>query len=169
MTRSEIFKKAHTMTRELKNKYKDIDYKTQFSICLKFIINDIKKIKESVKSLNYMQIKDMLLSARRNSLKDFDLMEYNALKEKYNDNLCNEYDLYRLAQLESYILPLESVNDVKAYISHAKQVETLKKAYYNALNMNSIQDIKKDNKPIRNAIKEGINKLKSFMLSPKYI
>ena len=42
-----IFKEAHKMTREMVNQYKDIDYQTQFGLCLQYLleVNNSNKVK----------------------------------------------------------------------------------------------------------------------------
>ena len=39
---SEIIKEAHRLTKELKNQYKEVDYKTQFGLCMQMLIEDKK-------------------------------------------------------------------------------------------------------------------------------
>lgn len=38
-----LFKEAHKLTREIKAKYNDVDYKTQFKLCLQMLVEDSKK------------------------------------------------------------------------------------------------------------------------------
>lgn len=40
-----LFKEAHKMTREMVDKYGDIDYQTQFGLCLQYLIEESKKVK----------------------------------------------------------------------------------------------------------------------------
>ena len=42
----EIFKKAHAMTREIKREYPEVDYRTQFGICLSYLLNNKEEEKE---------------------------------------------------------------------------------------------------------------------------
>jgi len=39
MTRKKLFKQAHKMTKEIVEKYKDVDYQAQFSLCLAYLLN----------------------------------------------------------------------------------------------------------------------------------
>ena len=43
-----IYEKAHKMTKKICTKYKDIDYKTQFKLCLSYLSDENinKRIKE---------------------------------------------------------------------------------------------------------------------------
>ncbi|MGO1044489.1 hypothetical protein ACTPEO_17280 [Clostridioides difficile] len=41
-----LFKKAHKMTKEIKEKYNDVDYKVQFSLCLSYLVEEDKKMEE---------------------------------------------------------------------------------------------------------------------------
>jgi len=43
MFNSEMIKEAHAMARELKNQYKEVDYKTQFGLCMQMLIEDAQK------------------------------------------------------------------------------------------------------------------------------
>lgn len=46
-----LFMEAHKMAREIKRKYKDVDYKVQFSLCLSFLIekdDEMGKLKEFI-------------------------------------------------------------------------------------------------------------------------
>ena len=43
----EIIKKAHEMTKEIKKEYSEVDYKTQFGLCLSFLLSEeIEKAEE---------------------------------------------------------------------------------------------------------------------------
>lgn len=47
MTKKEIMKKAHEMTKEIKAQYPEVDYKAQFGLCLSFLMNEkAEEIKE---------------------------------------------------------------------------------------------------------------------------
>lgn len=39
MLSSQIVKKAHKMTKEIKNQYPEVDYRTQFGLCLSYLLN----------------------------------------------------------------------------------------------------------------------------------
>lgn len=43
MTKKELFTKAHEMTREVKAEYPEVNYRAQFSICLKMLMNKENK------------------------------------------------------------------------------------------------------------------------------
>lgn len=40
-----IFKEAHKMTKEIVEKYNDVDYQAQFALCLRYLIEESKKVK----------------------------------------------------------------------------------------------------------------------------
>lgn len=40
-----IFKEAHKMTKEIVEKYNDVDYQAQFALCLQYLIEESKKVK----------------------------------------------------------------------------------------------------------------------------
>lgn len=47
-----LFKKAHKMTKKIKEKYNDVDYKVQFSLCLSYLVEEKKegnKMKEKMR------------------------------------------------------------------------------------------------------------------------
>lgn len=43
MFSSEMIKEAHQMTKDIKKEYKEVDYKTQFGLCMKVLIEDMQK------------------------------------------------------------------------------------------------------------------------------
>lgn len=46
MTKSELFKKAHEMTSEIKSEYKEVNYRLQLGLCMKYLLNEEKLNKE---------------------------------------------------------------------------------------------------------------------------
>ena len=40
MTKKELMKKAHEMTKEIKTQYPEVDYRFQFGLCLSFLMNE---------------------------------------------------------------------------------------------------------------------------------
>lgn len=53
MTKSDLFKSAHKLTKEDKKNYPEITYKFQFGLNLKFLYSEIMKIKEFMFEFNY--------------------------------------------------------------------------------------------------------------------
>ncbi len=49
---SEIIKEAHRLTKELKNQYKEVDYMTQFGLCMQMLIEDKKNENKVFNSFN---------------------------------------------------------------------------------------------------------------------
>lgn len=45
----DIYKEAHILTKKIYNEYKDVDYKTQFKLCLSYLSD--KKINERVQEI----------------------------------------------------------------------------------------------------------------------
>ena len=43
MFNSEMIKEAHQMTKDIKKEYKEVDYKTQFGLCMQMLIEDAQK------------------------------------------------------------------------------------------------------------------------------
>ena len=43
MTKKEIMKKAHKMTKKIKREYPEVDYRFQFGLCLSFLMNEVKE------------------------------------------------------------------------------------------------------------------------------
>lgn len=41
-----LFKKAHEMTRKMKERYPEVDYKTQFGLCVKYLLEEKNNTKE---------------------------------------------------------------------------------------------------------------------------
>lgn len=68
-----LFKKAHKMTKKIKEKYNDVDYKVQFSLCLSFLNQEgdakMEELKGSEKQIKWA--KDI----RANTLKFVDELE----------------------------------------------------------------------------------------------
>ena len=51
----EMFKKAHAMAREIKREYPEVDYRTQFGICLSYLLNN--KEEEEMEFLKKEEVK----------------------------------------------------------------------------------------------------------------
>ena len=69
MLSSQIVKKAHKMTKEIKNQYPEVDYRTQFGLCLSYLLNmggnvmvELKGTEKQVKWAN--DIRNMLLEIK---------------------------------------------------------------------------------------------------------
>lgn len=82
MNKKELMIKAHEMTREIKAKYPEVNYKFQFGLCLTYLQNegveDVKELKGSEKQVKWAN------EVRESLLKGCDLaIEYlNELIEK---------------------------------------------------------------------------------------
>lgn len=46
MTKKELMKKAHEMTKEIKAQYPEVDYRFQFGLCLSFLMNEEEETME---------------------------------------------------------------------------------------------------------------------------
>lgn len=68
-----IMKEAHKMTREIKSKYENINYKFQLGLCISFIIKNMKEGKKMIgteKQIKYAQdLKDQLNKIMNSGLK----------------------------------------------------------------------------------------------------
>lgn len=49
---SKVFTKAHAMTREFRKEYKDIDYRTQFGLCLSYLLNSKEEAEMKITDFN---------------------------------------------------------------------------------------------------------------------
>ena len=53
-----LFKKAHEMTREMKEKYPEVDYQAQFGLCISFLLEE-KEEEEMDNTITFNEIKKM--------------------------------------------------------------------------------------------------------------
>ena len=58
MSKKEIMVKAHKMVKEIKNKYPEVDYKFQLSLCLSYLHEEETK-KENIASEIELQVNDL--------------------------------------------------------------------------------------------------------------
>ncbi|MCY6957843.1 hypothetical protein [Clostridium brassicae] len=83
----EIIKKAHEMTKEIKNQYADVDYKTQFGLCLSYLLKNEEDMKMVELKGTEKQIK-WAEKIRETMIKHIDFYKSNfnsagALKKNY--------------------------------------------------------------------------------------
>lgn len=89
-----IMKKAHEMTKEICNKYKDIDYKTQLGLCLSFL----SKEGEKEKMINYETLEYTFVFEKANSNIEVTLKDNGLYQELILTNLCINNKEFKAAQ-----------------------------------------------------------------------
>lgn len=121
----EIIKKAHEMTKEIKKEYLDVDYKTQFGLCLSFLlsekkggINKTRGLKGTEKQVKWAEdiIKEVI------SINDYLLENVNDLEEEKRINKAKK--IYTTSK--EY---LENISEATVFIENFKEILKVKKVF----------------------------------------
>ena len=95
MNKKEMMVKAHKMTKEIKNKYPEVDYKFQLGLCLSYLYEEANK--ENEESEIDRQINDLsTLVGKKVFVKRYSYDEYY-----YNDS--EKVETFTLDDLDYYI------------------------------------------------------------------
>ena len=118
MNKKEMMVKAHKMTKEIKNKYPEVDYKFQLGLCLSYLYEEETK-KENEESEINLQINDLStlvgekVFVKRNSLNGY---TYND-SEKIETFTLDDLEIYSESLIEGEIelQDIEYTNMFKKY------------------------------------------------------
>lgn len=95
MTKKELMKKAHQMTKEIKAQYPEVDYKFQFGLCLSFLINkeetemEEKKLEGSEKQVKWAtEIREVVVECAKKDVEKAQA-RYNEKQNKVRANKLN--------------------------------------------------------------------------------
>lgn len=121
----EIIKKAHEMTKEIKKEYSDVDYKTQFGLCLSFLLseeeggaNKMRELKGTEKQVKWAEdIRKEVIE-----MNDYLLENVDALEEEKRINKAKE--VYTTSK--EY---LENVAEATLFIENFKEILKVKKVF----------------------------------------
>lgn len=100
-----IMKEAHKMTKEIVEKYGDVDYKTQLGLCLSFLAQEgeeeMVELKGSEKQIKWAknirkEMEEILIEAKENRLAS------KATEKKYNKRSENWKEKNNIKDLEDY-------------------------------------------------------------------
>ncbi|AWZ50044.1 hypothetical protein C3495_14475 (plasmid) [Clostridiaceae bacterium 14S0207] len=91
---SETIKKAHKMTKEIKNQYAEVNYKFQLGLCLSYLLkekgeNEMVELKGTEKQIKYAT------DLREDMLKTMDIIEEFTKLSKVKDDICKLVSIYR--------------------------------------------------------------------------
>lgn len=117
-----IMKEAHKMTREIVNKY-GVDYKTQFGLCLAYLLNNkeeskvvkVVELKGSEKQVAWAEKIRAELIEKFEKLEQADINTYLELNDKLSPNAN-----FTLAQT-NIIITRSTVQEIKNYILENKE------------------------------------------------
>ena len=89
-----IFKKAHEMAREIKREYPDVDYRTQFGLCLSYLLNN-KEEEQMTKKKWYESLSEKEKSRLKDAFENRAFMKPVEEREKiWNALLEEKYQQY---------------------------------------------------------------------------
>lgn len=94
MTKKELMKKAHQMTKEIKAQYPEVDYKFQFGLCLSFLMNEKEetmevKLEGSEKQVKWAtEIREVVVECAKNDVEKAQA-RYNEKQNKARANKLN--------------------------------------------------------------------------------
>ncbi|MDV9592765.1 hypothetical protein RHF56_08390 [Clostridioides difficile] len=134
-----LFKEAHKIAREIKEKYNDVDYKVQFSLCLSFLIEKkgdikMKELKGSEKQIiwandirtDILNLTNELEKSKLERIKNEDYKIKDMSIEEMTERCKRKFERIREA--------ISNIEDAKFFIDNFRNV--LK---YNSLNQKAFQ------------------------------
>lgn len=134
-----LFKEAHKIAREIKEKYNDVDYKVQFSLCLSFLIEKkgdikMKELKGSEKQIiwandiraDILNLTNELEKSKIERIKNEDYKIKDMSIEEMTERCKRKFERIREA--------ISNIEDAKFFIDNFRNV--LK---YNSLNQKAFQ------------------------------
>lgn len=86
MTKKNLMKKAHEMTKEIKEEYPEVDYKFQLGLCLKALrdeegVNDMVELKGSEKQIAWAEdIRKVVIEATKGAVEALEKFQTQTLK-----------------------------------------------------------------------------------------
>lgn len=106
--RSELIKEAHKMTKEIKQEFNNVDYKTQFGLCLSFLIEEEKEM-----DIKNMKTKE-LIELKKEIEQELKTREKNTTKEKviYKHDCC-DCSNYHKNKYKHWIKKIDIIDDTK--------------------------------------------------------
>ncbi|WP_142415381.1 hypothetical protein [Hathewaya massiliensis] len=116
---SEVIKKAHVLTKEIKTQYPEVDYKAQLGICLSFLLSEKEGVKEVKKE---RQEGEQLVVALLKSKREGAVSENTIFGRKYYIVLTEEnYKevIHQLQGVEADVRIIGGHKDVFEYIRPA--------------------------------------------------
>lgn len=125
MFNSKIVKEAHKMTRKIIAEYPEVDYRTQFGLCLSYLLN-----KEEEKVVTW----ETIVTACENAVEDLGMTDYyvNEWKKGEHDRAYIEFRWYRKGRCKQVIKAGYWDNIKKEYVPYSKyvkQYDVLNKKY----------------------------------------
>lgn len=118
MTKSNLFKAAHKMAKEIKNQYKEVDYKVQFGLCLSYLLQNKGEMIEMVQLIgSEKQIK------WAEKIRIAKIEEASASKEKNEALVKKQGKLNKvtenfLTNIENFLARVETETSAKWYIEN---------------------------------------------------
>lgn len=125
MFNSKIVKEAHKMTRKIIAEYPEVDYRTQFGLCLSYLLN-----KEEEKVVTW----ETIVTACENAVEDLGMTDYyvNEWKKGEHDRTYIEFRWYRKGRCKQVIKAGYWDNIKEEYVPYSKyvkQYDVLNKEY----------------------------------------
>lgn len=114
-----LFKEAHKMTGEIKRKYKDVDYKAQFSLCLSFLIEKEDNAKEFIGTETEIKLANDIRKDLLRTINEIEDIKIEKIKKgvyvKKNMNIEETTKMYKekMAMIKKRIL---SANNATLFI-----------------------------------------------------
>lgn len=127
-----ILKEAHKLTKEIKAKYPEVDYRIQLGLCISYLLENkeeegMKELKGSEKQVKWA-----------NEIREKQMKEFYEWKEKWETKF--EGNETELAEIKKYTELLENIEDAGKWITIEKQ---------SGLNINHLINPKQREKALR--------------------
>lgn len=112
---SEVIKKAHKLTKEIKTQYPEVDYKAQLGICLSFLLSEKEGVKEVVNLKGTEKQMAWASSIREEKLSELDnlINSFKSVEKIANSTSCTRV----INKIEGYKKVLESKESCNFWIS----------------------------------------------------
>ncbi len=107
-----LFKKAHELTRKMKERYPEVDYQTQFGLCLSYLFEEEKEENEEVKELKGTpkQI------AWAEDIREEQLESFYRFRKKWIQKWEKEGNEEELEYIEKLTEKIEAIDEAKTWI-----------------------------------------------------
>ncbi len=115
-----LFKKAHEMTREMKERYPEVDYQTQFGLCLSYLFEEGKE-EEEVKELKGTpkQI------AWAEKIREEQMEAVYRFQERWIAKLEKENNQEEIDKINDIVIKLENLDEASKWIDINQGMITL--------------------------------------------
>ena len=121
MTKKELMKKAHEMTKEIKTQYPEVDYRFQFGLCLSFLMNEKEETEMEEKKLEGSEKQVKWATEIREVVVECAKKDVEKAQARYNEKQ-NKARANKLNTAKETLEMLENKTSAKFFIENFRRV-----------------------------------------------